>query len=348
MVIGPDHLDAFAVNIAAGLRSLGITSTVVDPRPMPGTLGISRLAVAARAIASEAARHLDPIQEYLDRRIERELAEADPQLVISVWSALGPAQVERLRRRTPRARWAFWYPDAVANLGAHRLLLAPYDHFFFKEPHLVDQLAARTSLPVSPLPQAANPDHHRTERPVDDAEAERYQCDIAVAGNLYPYRLLVMEAIPDDVTVRIYGNSAHPLPPRFDRFERARTGEYVGGRTKALAFGGARIVLSTMHYAEIRGINSRLFEATACGGFVLSHAGMGVGDYFEVGSEVVTFDGRAELADAVRHYLDAPDERSRIARAGQARAHRDHTYPRRLMSLLDTIGCRSLVTSQAE
>ena len=340
VVIGPDHLDAFATNIAAGLRAHGLTTAVVDPRPTATPLGSSRLLVAARAIATEAIQRVEPLQQYVDRRLERELAEADPQLVISVWSALGPEQVERFRRRTPRARWAFWYPDAVSNLGDHRLLLAPYDRFYFKEPHLVDQLAARTSLPVSFLPQAANPDHHRTEQPVDDAEARRYECDVAVAGNLYSYRLLVMEAIPDEATVHIYGNRGRPLPARFDRFERARTGEYVAGRTKALAFVGARIVLNTMHYAEIRGINSRLFEATACGGFVLCHTGAGLGDYFEVGAEVVAVDSSAELADAIHHYLDAPDERSRIARSGQVRAHRDHTYPQRLASLLDAMGCR--------
>ncbi len=348
VVIGPDHLDAFATNIAAGLRSIGLTARVVDPRPRQVVRGPSRLAVTARAVGLEAVRRVEPLQRYVDRRVERELAEADPQLVISVWSDFGPAQVERFRRRTPRARWAFWYPDHVANLGAHRLLLAPYDHFFFKEPHLVDQLAARTSLPVSFLPEAANPDHHRTEHPVDDAEARRYECDVAVAGNLYPYRLLAMEAIPGEVTMHIYGNRGRPLPSRFDRFERARTDEYVAGRTKALAFLGAKIVLNTIHYAEFRGVNCRLFEATACGGFVICHSGAGVGDFFESGAEVVTVDRKAELADGIRYYLDAPDERSRIARAGQARAHRDHTFPRRLTELLEVARRSDLLGGTAQ
>ena len=243
-----------------------------------------------------------------------------------------------MARAHPSATWVFWYPDALSNLRAHRVLLAPYDHFFFKEPYLVDTLSSRTRLPVHMLADACNPDHHQTERPANEEERRRYDCDVAVAGNLYPYRLLVMAGIPDDVTLHIYGNPRAGVPLGFDRVARAMTREYVAGRTKALAFGGARIVLNTMHYAEICGVNARLFEGTACGGFVLSHNGPEVDRYFKPGTEIATFDSLAELADAIHHYLRADDERRSIAQAGQARAHRDHTYHQRLGQLLRTVG----------
>jgi spore maturation protein CgeB len=339
VVIGPDYLDAFASNIAAGLRSWGITTAVIDPNAgfiRPGTMDAYS---PYGAVMGEVIRRMPRAQRLLiDRPIERALRQSAPTLVISVWSQFTPRQIERWRTLTPNATWVFWYPDHLANLGAHRVLLAPYDHLFFKEPHLVDVLSSRTRLRVHMLAQACNPDHHHTETPVSEEERRRYDCDVAVAGNLYPYRLLVMAGIPNDVTLHIYGNPRIGAPPGFDRIARAITREYVAGRTKALAFGGARIVLNTMHYAEIRGVNARLFEGTACGGFVLSHAGPEVDKYFKPGTEIATFDSQAELADAIHHYLRADDERRSIAEAGQARAHLDHTYHQRLGQLLRTVG----------
>jgi spore maturation protein CgeB len=146
-----------------------------------------------------------------------------------------------------------------------------------------------------------------------------------------------MDGLPEHAAVRIYGKHAMSDGQMADRFSSALTGEYVAGRTKALAFRGAKIVLNTMHYAEIRGINSRLFEATGCGGFVLSHTGPELASYYEPGVEVVTFNSPSELSDIVTYYLSATEERHRIAKAGQIRAHRDHTYPSRLRHMLKVV-----------
>src|SRR6202158_1400987 len=339
VVIGPDYLDAFATNIAAGLRTLGMTAGVIDPNAgfkRQGTLdGYSPYG----AVMTQVTQRVPRAQRLLvDPPRERAPRQSTPKLVISVSSGFTPGQIERWRKLTPGATWAFWYPDALSNLGAHRVLLAPYDHFFFKEPYLVDLLSSRTRLPVHMLADACNPEHHHPESPVSEEERRRYDCDVAVAGNLYPYRLLVMAGIPDDVNLRVYGDPRAGAPRGFERIARAMTREYVAGRAKALAFGGAKIVLNTMHYAEIRGVNARLFEGTACGGFVLSHSGPEVDRYFKPGTEIATFDSQADLTDAIRHYLRADDERQQIATAGQARAHRDHTYPRRLDELLRVVG----------
>jgi spore maturation protein CgeB len=217
-------------------------------------------------------------------------------------------------------------------------MVAPYDHLFFKEPYLVDILSSRTRLPVHFLAEACNPDRHRTEEPKSAEERNRYACDVVVAGNLYPYRLLVLEELPDEIDLKVYGNPRRGVPPGFERIGAAHTGTFVSGRTKALAFRGGKIVLNTMHYAELQGVNARLFEATGCGGFVLSHASPGLGRYFEDGRELATFNGARELRDRVRYYLDHEDERASIAAAGQARAHRDHTYRVRLEELVQVVG----------
>jgi len=99
----------------------------------------------------------------------------------------------------------------------------------------------------------------------------------------------------------------------------------------------AKICLSTSHYAEVQSANARIFEIAGIGGFQVADA-PGVPEFFEPGTEIVTFKGPRQLRDVIHHYLARPEERDEIARRGQLRAHRDHTFAKRLTQLLTVIG----------
>jgi spore maturation protein CgeB len=70
----------------------------------------------------------------------------------------------------------------------------------------------------------------------------------------------------------------------------------------------------------------------------LSHSGPEIAQYYEPGVEIVTFDSRKELGEAIDYYLGADEERHRVAKACQSRALLDHTHPRRLRELLQIVG----------
>ena len=199
----------------------------------------------------------------------------------------------------------------------------------------MERLASYTSLPVHHLPEACLPSRHRTYSRQTVEERARYQCDIAVAGNNYPYRVRILESL-DVESLKLYGNAPSRWAPRAIR--SAFTGEYVTDRAKFLAFTEAKVLLNTLHYSEISSANARLFEATGCGAFVITHLNQGVRDLYELGTEVVGVDSTRELREALGHYLNAHDERYEIAQAGQRRAHRDHTYQQRLSVLMDLTG----------
>jgi len=55
---------------------------------------------------------------------------------------------------------------------------------------------------------------------------------------------------------------------------------------------------------------------------------------FEIGREVLAYSSKEEAAELVQHYLAHPDEASQIARAGQQRTLREHTYARRMEELV--------------
>jgi spore maturation protein CgeB len=95
----------------------------------------------------------------------------------------------------------------------------------------------------------------------------------------------------------------------------------------------SRIVLNRhIDVAEGQANNMRLYEATGCGALLLTDAGRGLDELFADG-EVVSYDSRADLVDKAHHYLEHDDERVAIARAGQARTLREHTYAARMAEL---------------
>lgn len=333
-VLGPVYADSFAENIAESFVAEGIGCTLVDTRGLltrsPRIRGWKRTmlyTVEQAALKCELGR-----RTLQDRAIEARLAMSEPDLVLSVDAYLLPAQIERWRALTSRATWALWYPDPVVNLGPHVAVQAPYDALFFKDGHIVDLWSRRTALSVHYLPEACNPIWHRTETPTTPEEHDQYACDIVVVGNIYPYREHILDRLPPSINLRIYGNLSRYV--RSERVRRAYTGRYVTKREKALAFGRAKIVLNTLHYGEIRSLNARLFEATACGGFVLTHASPALDQCFVPGEEVIAFETPAELVDAISAYLADDETRRRVAARGQQRSHQDHTYAHRLREIL--------------
>jgi len=82
------------------------------------------------------------------------------------------------------------------------------------------------------------------------------------------------------------------------------------------------------------GLNMRHFEITAAGGFMLSYRQAELEEHFVIGKECDAFSDEYELIEKVRYYLEHPEERAAIARAGQRRALAQHLYGHRLHAAL--------------
>ena len=100
----------------------------------------------------------------------------------------------------------------------------------------------------------------------------------------------------------------------------------------------SRITLN--HHIGIAGAyanNLRLYEATGVGTMLVTDWKENLHEMFEPGKEVVTYSTPEECAELIRYYLHHEDERKAIARAGQQRTLREHTYYRRMQELLDIL-----------
>jgi spore maturation protein CgeB len=88
------------------------------------------------------------------------------------------------------------------------------------------------------------------------------------------------------------------------------------------------------HRDQIKG---RDFEIPGCGGFMLRTANSQLGEYFELGKELVTYDKISDLIDKIRYYLEHQDERDAIRNAAYKRVLRDHTYESRFEKIFQQV-----------
>ncbi len=90
----------------------------------------------------------------------------------------------------------------------------------------------------------------------------------------------------------------------------------------------------------------RLFEATGVGTCLLTSFRPNLPNLFEIDREIVTYSSPDECAEKARWLLENPEDRERIARAGQQRTLRDYTFEKRA-DLMDELIRRKLARSGA-
>jgi spore maturation protein CgeB len=328
LISGNIFPDSFARNIAVTLERQG---------QMVLTVGESSFRLDRNGfwskVCSTLARALPQVERPRHRALVRTVEAFQPDLILAAHGLL-PVEVVREIKFNSDARIAVWYPDALANLDKQYLLASDYDAWFFKDPYMVESFRAKLGINAHYLPEACNPLwHHRVE--LNEAEKRMYACDLTTAGNMYYYRARMLETFKD-YDLRIWGKG---YPRWMNSPLRSHYPDvYAGEIEKAKAFNAAKIVLNTMHYAEITGVNCRLFEAAGCGAFQIADWKPGLFELFEPEHEIVTFHTREELKEKVDYYLAHPEERREIADRAYARAHREHTYEIRLRKMFEILG----------
>lgn len=322
-VIGPIGREEFAEHISDALRRMGQEVTQLGPaNPSHRNRHIHNAAV----LGWTAFPGLD---EKVQRRIARASLEAECEVVINIDLRLMPETVRRLR--SGGARVAFWFPDTVSHMGRQLMIISPYDALFFKEPHLVDRLRANLGMPVFYLPEACNPRWHR---PLVRAGTEPY---LIAAGTMYPTRVRLLERlIAKGVPLKLFGVGV-PKWIGESSTRAAHVNRYVLRDEKASIFRAAAGVINTMYPAEVAGVNGRLFQAAGCGAAVLTEYRPTLPDLFQIGDEVLAFRDFDELVDQATRLLTEPGLTARLGDAAAARAHRDHSYERRLQILLEKV-----------
>lgn len=143
----------------------------------------------------------------------------------------------------------------------------------------------------------------------------------------------LLDALAKSTGIEFFGYGAEQLPASSPIRQRHH-GE-VWGMDMYRALARSRITVNRhINVAENHANNMRLYEATGVGTALLTDKKDNLGDLFEIGKEILAYSSAAEAVEMIGYYRDHPDEADAIARAGQARTLRDHTYEQRMAELL--------------
>lgn len=143
----------------------------------------------------------------------------------------------------------------------------------------------------------------------------------------------LLEYLVEQTEMRVFGYGAGSLPASSPIGHR-HCGE-VWGIDMYRALARSRVTLNRhISVAENNANNMRLYEATGVGAMLLTDRKDNLQDLFEIGREVVAYSNKEEAAELVRYYLDNPNEAAQVAKAGQARTLREHTYAQRMQELV--------------
>ncbi|MBY5717856.1 glycosyltransferase [Rhizobium leguminosarum] len=143
----------------------------------------------------------------------------------------------------------------------------------------------------------------------------------------------LLEYLADTTPIQFFGYGARTLP-RSSPIRRRHNGE-VWGPDMYRALARSRITVNRhINVAENNANNMRLYEATGVGSLLITDRKDNLSEIFDVGKEVVAYSSPEEAAELIRYYIDHPDEADAIAKAGQARTLKDHTYRSRMEELV--------------
>lgn len=330
VVVGPQFPDSFAHNVSTTLEAMGHTISTLDGRLQRHNSG--RYEAAFRTYLPKL---FPSLETRMQQAVIERVRDLRPALVLVTYDLFSPATVEAIRQAA-QAPVVCWYIDPPANLRGGGLFLCPYDAFFAKEPGLVTTMQGKLGLPAHYLPEACNPAWHRPVE-LSPQQKSKYECEIVAQGTAHPYRARFFENLLD-FDVKIWGT---PPSPRLQSASRKFfAGEFLACQEKAAAFVGGKVLLNSMNFAEVLGVNNTLFEGAGCGAFQICDDRPTLAEFFQPGEEVVTFRDRAELLDKLSYYLPRDAERKAIAQRASQRAHREHTYEKRLSSMLQTLRLR--------
>jgi spore maturation protein CgeB len=250
-----------------------------------------------------------------------------PDVIVCLGGALhfSKRALRSFSRLTALAGFALSDPYGLAA----SLQIAPeFDLFYTQDPQALADYAAR-GIAAKRCDPATDSELYRPTRAVGGREGP--DCDVLYYGKWTPYRDTLVSALAARLRVRVHayaGERRWSVPTRAP----LDTPERLGA-----ALNGARMTLETARLDDAEGkyrdafrITPRAFFAASCGVPSLIESFPSLGDFFEPGVEIATFDSPETLVRRAQELAADETARATMGRRARARALRDHTWDRRV------------------
>jgi len=265
----------------------------------------------------------------LDIAIADGLAQVEPDCVFTIDAAgLVPAYLSALRRPCRIVSWFYDEPFAIFERKAFDTpRIAPDYHVFSWDRSYLDDLRELGIASCEYLPLCTNPavNYRRDVEP---------QYDISFVGHATEERARTVAALAEaGLDVSVWGDRWHQLDHEHIHF-CGGTDNREGCPT---IYSASRINLNVTNEWLRTALPLRVFDVLACGGFLLTDEREDTQRMFLPGEHLVTYRDLDDLVAKAREYLDRPDERARIGRAGREHVIGQFTFRHRMEEALEVI-----------
>ena len=230
-----------------------------------------------------------------------------------------------------------WTTDAPVDFRNIWVSAKAYDYVFCQGTEAVE-LLAQQSVEASWLPMACEPQKHKIVE-ISSEERSVFGNDIVFVGSYYPNRYALFKKL-SGFDFGIWGPGWNKIESSALRFHLK--GEHTRPAEWAKIYRASKIVLAP-HYQDpesklpVFQASPRIFEAMACGAFVISDYQKDVFALFKDGEHLVGFKDENELTEKIQYYLHHSRQRRKIAKCGRQEVLKNHTYVNRIEKLFSIV-----------
>jgi len=225
----------------------------------------------------------------------------------------------------------------IASPLADDIDLSPFDLMLSSLPNFVERFRA-AGLRAEPFRLAFDPSVLTHLKASQQPTAEPL-VDVSFVGSLSPHhpgRHAWLEQLCRQVPIQVWGQGIDTLPTDSPIRQVYRGPAWGIDMYRVLA----RSRISVNSHIQLAGPyanNMRLYETTGVGTLLLTDWKQNLRELFEPDTEVIAYRSAEECVEQIQHLLGHEADRARIARAGQARTLRDHTYRSRMAELVTMV-----------
>ena len=234
-----------------------------------------------------------------------------------------------------------WFVEDCRRFTAWQEISKYFDYMFIiQDGQTLEQVEQAGAGRALYLPLACDPELHAPAE-LSSEDRMRFGSPLSFIGAGYNNRRHMFARLANR-PFKIWGTEWPTMAP-FDQLVQ-EGGRRVSVEDYVKIFNASTINLNLHSSIERDGVepfgdfvNPRTFELASTGAFQLVDTRRLLPAVFEPGKEVITFSHEKELYQKIDFYLHNSEARARVVDAARSRAHRDHTYTRRVVTMLDYI-----------
>lgn len=270
---------------------------------------------------------------YLALGLKKELERKNCEVILQIlpeWDGDGDARCDTvlvlrgLSCYQPKPQhfnimWNISHPDEV-NIEEYN----QYQHVFIASQFWAGEIAQKADVPVEVMLQCTDPELFYLDP--DD----KYKHDLLFVGNSRGvHRKIIKDLLPTDKELAVYGAGWEGLIDK-----KYIKGEHIPNKELRKAYSSCKILLCD-HWDDMRDkgfFSNRLFDASACGTFIISDKVRGTEAVF--GGSLVTYDNPDELKFLLENYLNNDTDREEISEISKEITINQFTYTNRAAQIL--------------